>query len=252
MQTEIVRAYLDGPFQRIQGWCIPHIWQVIQPLAQSMAADGISNPIAEIGVFHGKFFIGLMKAFGQQKNYAIDVFSMQQFNLDGAGKGNLGVFQSNIVASGEALSAIRAIEKDSMTITADDISAWRADTGGFSIFSVDGCHTVEHTINDTRVAMQLTVPQGIIFVDDYYNPSWPGVQEGITRMYLFETPKFVPLAYACNKLLLCHISFHTTYLTALHAFLRANFPETAVRKVKRFGYECFTVAPRVAEPRYIA
>jgi len=53
----------------------------------------------------------------------------------------------------------------------------------------------------------------------------------------------VPLAYTCNKLILCNLSFHQTYLVALSSFVEANFPGTRIKKVKRFGYDTVNVHP---------
>jgi hypothetical protein len=56
MNARAVQTYLDGHFKNVQGWCLPQLWQVINPLANELHAKGIRNPIAEIGVYHGKFF----------------------------------------------------------------------------------------------------------------------------------------------------------------------------------------------------
>lgn len=242
-----LRAYLDGAFRRIDGWCIAQLWQAIEPLAAMIAAEGPPGPVAEIGVFHGKFFIGLVKTVGASRgNTAIDVFDMQRFNLDGAGKGNLARFEENLAAAGVPRDAVDVVRADSMALSRADLDRLREETGGFSLFSVDGCHLAEHTINDVRIAMELTRPHGLVFVDDYYNASWPGVQEGIAKLYLTDAPRFVPLLYTCNKLLLCHISFHSHYLAAVFPFLKAQHPGTRVKAVKRFGYDTLTVVPDLA------
>ncbi|MEM9224718.1 MAG: hypothetical protein AAGB11_20300, partial [Pseudomonadota bacterium] len=93
MSSEDVAAYLDGPFKEIGGWCNPFLWQAIEPLHGAISAAGPPGPVAEIGVFHGKFFFGLVKTAGAEKdNFAIDVFDMQEFNLDGAGVGDKQAF----------------------------------------------------------------------------------------------------------------------------------------------------------------
>ncbi|MGK8235126.1 hypothetical protein ACLGGT_13250 [Roseovarius sp. MS2] len=78
-----LNAYLQTGIHKVDGWCIPQLWQSIWPLRQAIGA----GPIAEIGVFEGKFFIGLAKCFAENRHdsVAIDVFDLQQFNLDGAG-----------------------------------------------------------------------------------------------------------------------------------------------------------------------
>jgi hypothetical protein len=83
--TASLAHYLNNDFSSVQGWCIPHLWQSLWPLREAMRKQGKDGPVAEIGVYHGKFFIGLVKTMeAPRHNYAIDVFDLQQFNLDGA------------------------------------------------------------------------------------------------------------------------------------------------------------------------
>ena len=246
-----VHDYLNGRFAQVEGWCLPQLWQAIQPIDEVQRRNEIVGPIAEIGVYHGKFFIGLLKTKQLADNYAIDVFSMQRFNLDGAGAGNQEIFKANIAASGSNVDSVHFLEADSMALTTSELQEIRQTSGGFSMFSVDGCHTVEHTMNDARVAMELTQPGGVIFVDDYYNPNWPGVQEGICKLFITDSPRFVPLIATCNKLILCHISYHTEYLDYVGGYIRANFPETRVKPVKRFGYNTLTAVPNFQTGPYL-
>ncbi len=246
-----VHAYLKGRFAQVDGWCIPQLWQSIQPIDEIQRSNGISGPIAEIGVYHGKFFIGLLKTKQQANNYAIDVFSMQRFNLDGAGVGNKEMLKANIALSGSNVEDVHLLEADSMALTRSDLQGIWETSGGFTMFSVDGCHTVEHTINDVRIAMELTRHGGVIFVDDYYNANWPGVQEGISKLYLTDSPRFVPLLASCNKLILCHISYHAEFLSYVKNFFKTHFDGTRVKPVKRFGYDTVTISPNLQTGPYL-
>jgi hypothetical protein len=252
MDTEAVHAYLTGPFAEIKSWCNPRLWQAIQPLADAMAAEDGIAPVAEIGIHHGKFFIGLVKTMGAPKdNYAIDVFDMQRFNLDDSGSGSLNIFRTNLALVGVPESAVQIVRADSMAFGDPAIRAIQESVGGFAFFSVDGSHMTEHTMNDFEIACRLTRASGVIFVDDYYNPGWPGVQEGIAKLFLSHAPRFVPLLYTCNKLFLCHISYHKNYLSLTQAFLREHFPTTGIKRVKRFGYDGLTLTPNFAETNYL-
>ena len=248
--TADLRRYLDGPFDEVQGWCIPQLWQAIEPLAEAIRDNGDPGPIGEIGVFHGKFFIGLAHTMGAEAgNIALDVFDMQEFNLDGAGKGNKAIFAANLEKCEVPADAVEMIAVDSMGLTADDASDYRRRTGGgFSLFSVDGCHTVEHTINDVGFAFQVIRRDGIIFVDDYYNANWPGVQEGIAKLYHNQAPRFVPLLYIANKLFLCNLSYHQSYLEIVTSHLKTHFPDTRFRDHSRFGYRCLSIFPGAHGP----
>jgi hypothetical protein len=239
-------GYLDGPFKTIGGWCSPWLWQAIAPIAAKQAALGVDNPVAEIGVYHGKFLLGLvLTKRAPLHNHAIDVFDMQEFNLDGAGNGSLEALRRNMATVGLPPGTVTTLRADSMGIGPTDIASILDRSGGFSLFSVDGCHMVEHTINDMRIAMALTVRQGIIFVDDYSNMDWPGVHEGVARLYMHDSPRFVPLLIMHNKLFLCHISFHGMWLALVEAALRA-IPGTQVKRIVMYGYQALNVVPNMS------
>jgi hypothetical protein len=252
MSIKDVAEYLTGPFTNINGWCIPQLWQCIQPLALLIEEAGAKGPVAEIGVFHGKFFIGLVKTMGAEThNTAIDVFDLQEYNLDKAGEGNKEKLIQNMAAAKVPEDAVSMIRADSMWLTSRDANALFANTGGFSLFSVDGCHLPEHTVNDMLFAMVATRPEGIIFIDDYYNANWPGVQEGVAKFYLNNSAKFVPLLFTCNKLFLCNISFHAKYLDSVIGFVRQNFKSSRIKRVRRFGFDTVTITPDFKDLVYV-
>lgn len=251
--SERLSEFISGPFDKIPGWCSPYVFQLVQPIFDFQRSIGFYAPICEIGVFKGKFFAGLLKASGvAHSHYAIDVFDLQQFNLDYAGAGNRKEFRDNIALSGEDPENVTCIERDSTTFRSGDLIKIREAVGGFSAFSVDGCHLVEHTINDIRVAMELTADEGVIFVDDYYNPDWPGVHEGVCKLFQASTPVYVPLAYTSNKLAMCHVGYHQRYLDYLDRFVTYHFPQTAIKKVKMFGYQVLVLTPAPGSSKCIA
>jgi hypothetical protein len=253
MTVEYVNEYLNDHFESIKGWCTPHLWHTIQAIHELQERLDVKKPIAEIGVYHGKFFIGLsLTKRGYGKHHAFDVFDLQQFNLDGAGAGNLESFLSNLEKVGLSQDELNIIRVDSMALTQGEVMDVRSATGGFSMFSVDGCHTIEHTMNDFTVAMDMTCAEGVIFVDDYNNSDWPGVQEGMSKLYQSGSPRFVPLAFTCNKLVTCHISYHSRFIEHLKEFLKQNFPNVRTKLVKRFGYDCINVHPKFNEKNYCA
>ena len=244
-RVDLVNAYLKDGIREVGGWCVPQLWQSLWPLYQEIG-DG---PVAEIGVFEGKFLIGLCKTFGTSKKNmatAIDVFDMQEFNLDGAGVGNLEKLQHNLSQHGIPKNQVHYVTADSLALRAPDLAAFLGRTGPAHFFSVDGCHEVVHTVNDIEFAMYVTAPNGIIAVDDYTNANWPGVQEAVARMYLMGNYSFVPLVVTANKLLLCSYSFHDRYLKAIHSYIKTNHPNTQMKKVKRFGFDTLTVMPNHA------
>jgi hypothetical protein len=241
-RRENINTYLSKEIQKVGGWCIPQLWQSIWPLYKEIG-DG---PVGEIGVFEGKFLIGLCKTFGTteaNKAAAIDIFDLQEFNLDGAGVGKIDVLKSNLDAHHVGQNTLEYIQADSLTLRSREANNLIESIGFCKFFSVDGCHEVVHTVNDIEFAMSVTSNDGIIAIDDYTNPNWPGVQEAVARMYLMRDFPFIPLAVTCNKMLLCSYSYHSKFLKLLHSYVKEHHPDTRMKKVTRFGFETLTIIP---------
>lgn len=183
--------------------------------------------------------------------HAIDVFADQDGNVDKAGVGNLDELKANVKLNGISPDRLKIYSADSSTVDHTIFKQHTDENRPISLFSVDGCHTAEHTASDTLLAMAATRRNGLIFVDDYTNPMWPGVQEAIARMYICSSPVFVPLAVTCNKLILCHLANHDTYLQTLFRHLKTHYKTSKVKRVKRFGYMSLTVQPNVATTTYL-
>ncbi|MGB7565890.1 MAG: class I SAM-dependent methyltransferase, partial [Prochlorococcaceae cyanobacterium] len=221
MPTELA-AYLRSGINQVEGWCNPELWQLLEPIVAIQIHQQSPSAIAEIGVYHGKFFIGLALSHPGGPHLAIDCFDDQQFNIDGAGIGHRETFLANCRTHGVPPEQVQVLQANSLDLPKMLGSSLFSGLGmsaeggrPFSIFSIDGCHTVEHTHNDLLVACQLTnLNHGVILVDDYTNPDWPGVQEAVARFYLFGAPTFAPLAVTCNKLLLVPTGCHTPMLDA--------------------------------------
>lgn len=249
-----VAGYLSGHFQQIRGYSNPYIWNALQPLHEWQEAEGVTGPIGEIGVMLGKFFAALAlakDAYGP--HFAFDVFDLTQFNLGGGPRGNLEIFKENLKAAGVEAAKVEIRQVDSMAITARDIEEVRDATGGgFSLFSVDGCHRAEHTVNDLQIAMELTKPGGLILLDDYYNQDWPGVQEGTVRLYLNSLPRFIPIAFTCNKLLLAHIGYAEAMFAHLKSELPGRIPGLRITEAPRFGYPTLNIYPDMKSDRYLS
>lgn len=238
--------FLNNEFKKISGWCVPHLFNVIQPIHEYQEKNDLNSPVAEIGVYHGKFFIplALLKS-GSGTSYAIDVYEDQEFNIDNAGVGDREIFKNNILAVDRKLiDSTEFYKKDSSAINSRDINKIVNDVPtGFSMFSIDGCHTVEHTLNDLMLAQELTNPSGIIFVDDFTNVHWPGVEEAVAKYYFFQKYRYLPLAVTCNKLILAHVSHHGLYLDLVKSFLLENYPSSRTTVVKRYGHDCLNYIP---------
>ncbi len=248
-----LHQYLTQKFDSVEGWCSKFIWQGLEYIDIQQNLDGNYGPVCEIGVFKGKFFIGLalMKA-AQGRHVVIDVFENQQFNLSPDSRRMRRPecddlrreFEANVERCGLPLTALQIIQADSCGINATEIRSQIQGFQKFLFFSVDGCHGFVHTYNDIMLATALTHSSGLVIVDDYYNAEWPGVHEAVAKLYFSSVPTFVPLFYSYNKLFLCHVNYHEKYLDGLVAHFKKHHPETRTRFATRYGWQTLTVLPK--------
>lgn len=244
-------AYQQAGFSQIQGWCDPLTLVILAELAELQDEHGVSGGSAEIGVFHGKLLIALhlLRSPGT-RTLGIDVFEHQELNLDRSGSGDSSNVRRNIKALSPGPDAVELMVRDSLDLGDDDVLAILQRHGRFRWFSVDGGHTVDHTVNDLRLAERLTGAGGIVLVDDYYNQDWPGVHEGLARRHLLDSPRIVPFMVGFAKLYLTTLSHHKPYFIAMRVRLMAAGHK--VKVVRMYGHQVLSVratpqAPAAAE-----
>lgn len=73
------------------------------------------------------------------------------------------------------------------------------------------------------IAAQLIAADGLIILDDFYNPDWPGVQEGFYRYLTNYRCDTAPFAYGNNKLFVCKTASHAKHLSFVEDHLRPFF-----------------------------
>lgn len=242
MSIELVRRYLASGFDDVPGWCNKEIMEVMGHLAEDMTAAGVEGGACEIGVFQGKFIIGLSHAVGGRPCLAIDLFDNQGENIDKSGAGTADMltgFRANVVRHG--YSTIQVMAANSFGLNIRDRVSILDRFGPFQFFSIDGGHLAEHVVNDYRFAEDVTHQGGAIIIDDISNPGWPGVMEGANFILANLRPKFVPLLIGRNKLVLVGLTFHRRYLNGLTQRLRTEMPSLHFSMQRFFGYELISL-----------
>jgi Methyltransferase domain len=178
----------------VEGWLEPEVLDVVQVFDSVQRHNEISGGVAEVGVHHGKFFIGLLLLRGEQRALAIDVFGDQHLNIDGSGQGDRDKFLANTKRWASA-SGMVVHQADSTTLNSADV---RELIGcPVRLFSVDGGHTEEIVFSDMKLAEACLTPGGVVIADDVFNERWPGVSAG-TLQYL-KSGGLAPFAIGFNK-----------------------------------------------------
>src|SRR5690606_9542571 len=71
----------------------------------------------------------------------------------------------------------------------------------FSFCHIDGGHSRKETFDDLSLCNEITLPGGLIALDDYFNPFFPGVCEGAIDFQTRHPRALVPAAVGFNKVL---------------------------------------------------
>lgn len=173
---------------------------------------------------HGLFIIGMHLLCGpKSKSLGLDLFELQEFNVDRSGLGNRDIFLRNVRTFVADHGVCDASEPtDSLTLTEEDIEKIREAYTAFRFFSVDGGHTADHCANDLQIAEALTAPGGVIILDDTFSHQWPGVTEGMYRYLANPERALRPFATTAKKTFLAQENFCPDYAASLIRGLGAH------------------------------
>jgi len=235
-----IEKYWAEGFPSIEGWVHGGLLPYVELVDQIQRDAGIPGHAAEIGVFHGKFLIALASLMAPGgKVTALDVFDDQSKNIDGAGEGSLTKLKQNIASFGPRDVDYSFIKADSSALTLADKVDLARERGPFRLFSVDGCHTVEHTLSDLQTAQECLSPGGVIILDDYMQPHWPGVTHAVS-LFCGSVPRVVPFLYAYHKLFFVGLGWHPHFY---HACARSLEGHDNAKTTNMFGSRVLSIYP---------
>ena len=196
MQDDFLPRYLDA-FGSIPGWFSPDACLLFMAYHQLLAEEGRAGDTLEIGVHHGLSAIGVAALRGPGGRFvAIDLFDdLQAENVSRSGLGNRASFLENMARFHGDLSFVTTIAARSGAVGRDAIGS------GFSFCHIDGGHSVAEAFGDLELAAAVSNPGGLVALDDYFNPSFPGVGEAAVRFSLRHEGVLRPVAIGFNKAL---------------------------------------------------
>jgi cephalosporin hydroxylase len=210
-----LETYWHQGFPNVEGWVDTRLLDCLEVIGKTQRDLAIAGHVGEIGVYHGKLLLALAHmANSGDKVTAIDVFEDQSKNLDGAGVGSLQHLQENVRLYGPSDRDYAFIQGDSIAMQPAEKIRIMETRGPFKLFSVDGCHTAEHTYSDLRTAEDMLAPGGVLILDDFMQPHWPGVTEAVNLFYARHVPRVKPFLYSCHKLFFVGYGWHAGFLKA--------------------------------------
>jgi hypothetical protein len=215
----------------VHGWLDRFSADVILATARFQHELGHSGNVAEIGVHHGKLFFVLYLSIAENEQaVAVDIFGRQHLNLDNSGCGDKTIFLRHAARLAPQLPGLKIIEESSLHVTP---RALLSHGGRIRLFSIDGGHTEEATLNDLHLAESTLTEEGVVIIDDYFNAGWPEVSVATARYLLDGAGALVPYAISPNKIYLCRPTMRPVYADMLATRFRPRFE----KRVRFFGHE---------------
>ena len=232
-------------YGHVEGWLGDRMWQIVNVIGTILDANGVCGNIAEFGVHHG-LFLFLLNTLRDENEvcFAIDVFDEQRLNVDCSGRGSLAEFLSHVeTLLASQRRSFRIVQRDTMSFSTSEVVDLFGKKGA-KVFSIDAGHTIQHTFNDLCLAQEVLVAGGIVALDDYMSPHWPGVTEGFYRFAGSANRRLRPLSYFQNKLFLTTASEHDAYLqqfrTAIEAICGDEVRSGRWKEVEIAGSDCLS------------
>lgn len=206
---------------KIGGWMDVAEMYILFRIRATQLRHNVFGNVAEIGVHHG-LFLSFLTAFAAEgdKTVAIDLFeSLQSLNHDNSGQGSLQHVTENLKSLGVGMDSFFNITTNSMNLSPERLE--ESQLTPFRLFSVDGGHSFETTMNDMLIAAKTIHPLGVIVVDDALGVTlgWSGVTDAIFA-FVNSQVEVVPFFLSRKKIYLCLREAHKIYYSA---FVADNF-----------------------------
>jgi hypothetical protein len=200
---------------QIEGWLNNPAAVFTDMLMQHQTSIGITGPIAEFGVYHGKY-LALLYALAQMEDRVVGIDAFVNMNEPPAT--SMERVSANVRLACDDNARLTVIHEDLSQLTAARILEY---TGGpVRFLSVDAGHAVENVLNDLALSAQILLPGGIIAIDDAFSHHTPGVIEGVCRYFLAQgilervppqEHSLAPFAECYNKLFVTTVSHADMY-----------------------------------------
>jgi SAM-dependent methyltransferase len=187
-------SYLTS-LSSLPGWFSADAALMFMAYNQLISAANITGDVLEIGVYHGKSAVALASLRRKGgKVFAIDLFEdMQSYGDSHSEFGMKAAFVRNMTAFHGKLDFLEIIARSSSQVSPAELG------DRFSFCHIDGEHSQSQTYQDLELCHAVLLPGGLLAVDDYFNPLFPGVSEGAFKFSLDHPGELVPLAVGFNK-----------------------------------------------------
>ena len=228
--------YCAGGNIAVEGWLHEEAVLLTLALHRRQRAAGIAGGVAEIGVYHGRFFLLLaLCCENEERALAVDLFDRLSPGREAAVRGDREAFEAHLAAWGVA-HRTEVRQQDSLGLAPEGVRA-AVGAAGARLFSVDGAHSFKHATADLRLAAACLAPGGVVLLDDFLHAEWLGVTEAAVALLREPSPPLAPLAICGGKLALCAPADHAAWMERLGDCLLPYAREA--ERVLFCGAECW-------------
>lgn len=197
--TYDVQKYIEVDQHKIAGWLYLVSCFILPILDDAQKEQGISGDICEIGSFEGKT-LALLGLMARPDEVVL--------GLDIEIRPNL---RSNLQSLFPNANQFMLLQEDSTRL--DTIQLLKQSPhNGFRFFHVDGYHSFANALNDLKLAVNTLTPGGVIFLDDFYSATLPGVTQAFHHLFEQNLNNGVfPFALGGAKVFMCHEDYVDLY-----------------------------------------
>ena len=180
--------------KQVRGWFHPHDHALIHMIMKDIQ-ESIEGDVCEIGVAFGRSAIAL-------SNYSQPTDNIYLYDINFEN----GITESNLKKYGTS-NNIEWRLQDTTTLTPDTITFSKP----LRLLHIDGCHEDVAVYKDLVNFSTKMSKDGVIVVDDYNDPEYPGINSATLR-FLFQNKEWVIYAIGTNKAYLCHVDNRKKYI----------------------------------------
>ena len=214
--TPDIIDHIDNHLDQIPGWLPPEAAYFTAYLLSYQKEIKATGNILEIGVFQGKYLSLLYLFSGKEETvYGIDAFLNARDKQVPTDR----VFDNILRFCGDN-DRLRIIVENSLEITPKDLRG--KTTPDVRFISVDGGHTSDVVYHDLCLAKSVLKEGGIIALDDAFNHTTPGVNEGMYEFMVSMNKEgyLAAFAHCYNKAFFTTSKHHKEYLQLAYRFLK--------------------------------
>jgi hypothetical protein len=202
-----VERYINRDIDTVNGWFTRTDARLLALVGGCQQANAIRGDICEIGVYQGRCLVLLSLLLRSDETaFGVDLFSQDI--------GDAEITRANLARFCNGTRS-QLITKNSLDLEAADLQLNKPNATGIRLFCIDGGHTREIAARDYCFAETVLAQGGVVVVDDYFNRNWPGVAEGIHRVFWAGETRLKPFAIGQSKVLFTAGAFADIYRDAI-------------------------------------